>query len=174
MAALAPLMPLELDSDPVNPRVYVGGTEITSDIREPRIALGLPSVSTNLAVRAWMAPEQRRRMMAARAQGSGMVAEGRDITTVVCPDADVRVLLQADPEARLRRRTLELYGDVEPEHLEEVRAQVLRRDALDSQVVDFMEPAQGVTLVDTSNLTADEVVEAILALVDADLTTRTS
>ena len=106
VAAAANEMLLRLQSDPADPHVWVGETEVTAAIREPRIALAIKHISTNLKVRAWMAAEQRRRMMEARQQGSGMIAEGRDITTVVCPDADVRILLLADQEARLRRRTL--------------------------------------------------------------------
>ena len=88
VASLADRMRLRLDSDPHDPHVWVGDAEVTAAIREPRIALAIRHVSTNLRVRAWMAQEQRRRMMEARAQGSGMIAEGRDITTVVCPDDD--------------------------------------------------------------------------------------
>ena len=102
VAAAADEMPLQLVSDPADPHVWVGDREVTQDIRDPRIALEIKHVSTNLAVRAWMATEQRCRMMEAREKGSGMIAEGRDITTVVCPDADVRILLLADQEARLR------------------------------------------------------------------------
>ena len=115
---------------------------------------------------------QRCRMMEAREKGSGMIAEGRDITTVVCPDADVRILLLADQEARLRRRTLELYGDATDEHMEIVRAQVEGRDKADSAVSEFMVAAPGVETVDSTGLDIDGVCEAILAHVDADLARR--
>ena len=170
--ALADEMPLIMDSDPVNPVFHVGATDVTAAIREPRIALAIPKVSTNLPVRKWMASEQRRRMMEARANGSGMIAEGRDITTVVCPDADVRVLLLADEEERLRRRTLELHGKVTDELLESVRDQVGKRDAADSKVSEFMTPAEGVDVVDSTGLGIDGVVEEILKLIDADLVSR--
>ena len=81
VAAAANEMLLRLQSDPADPHVWVGETEVTAAIREPRIALAIKHISTNLKVRAWMAAEQRRRMMEARQQGSGMIAEGRDITT---------------------------------------------------------------------------------------------
>ena len=169
VAAAADEMVLRLQSDP---SVWVGDTEVTQAIREPRIALEIKHVSTNLKVRAWMATEQRRRMMEARAQGSGMIAEGRDITTVVCPDADVRILLLADQEARLRRRTLELYGDATEEHMEIVRAQVEGRDKADSAVSEFMTAAPGVETVDSTGLDIAGVCEAILAYVDEDLAAR--
>lgn len=170
--ALADEMPLFMDSDPVSPVFHVGAMDVTAAIREPRIALAIPKVSTNLSVRKWMASEQRRRMMEARANGSGMIAEGRDITTVVCPDADVRVLLLADEEERLRRRTLELHGKVTDELLESVRDQVGKRDAADSKVSEFMTPAEGVDVVDSTGLGIDGVVEEILKLIDADLVSR--
>ena len=172
LAAAADEMVLRLQSDPSDPHVWVGDTEVTQAIREPRIALEIKHVSTNLKVRAWMATEQRRRMMEARAQGSGMIAEGRDITTVVCPDADVRILLLADQEARLRRRTLELYGDATEEHMEIVRAQVEGRDKADSAVSEFMTAAPGVETVDSTGLDIAGVCEAILAYVDEDLAAR--
>ena len=172
VAAAADEMPLRLVSDPADPHVWVGDREVTQDIRDPRIALEIKHVSTNLAVRTWMATEQRRRMMEAREKGSGMIAECRDITTVVCPDADVRILLLADQEARLRRRTLELYGDATDEHMEIVRAQVEGRDKADSAVSEFMVAAPGVETVDSTGLDIDGVCEAILAHVDADLARR--
>ena len=111
-------------------------------------------------------------MMEAREEGSGMIAEGRDITTVVCPDADVRVLLLADQEARLRRRTLELYGDATEEHMEIVRAQVEGRDKADSQVSEFMVAAPGVETVDSTGLDIEGVCEAVLVFVYRDLAAR--
>lgn len=170
--AAADAMPLDMHPDPDAPSYAVGGVDVTTAIREPRIALAIPHVSTNLEVRHWMAVEQRRRMMAAREEGSGMIAEGRDITTVVCPDADVRVLLLADEEERLRRRTLELHGEATPELMERVREQITKRDTADATVSEFLTPAEGVDVVDSSGLGIEGVAEAILALVDADLEAR--
>lgn len=172
VTAAADQMPLRMDSDPQDPHFFMGEREITLDIRTPRISGVVSQVATNMEVRHWMAREQRRRMMEARANGHGMVAEGRDITTVVCPDADVRVLLSADPEARLRRRTLELYGRVDAEALEATRAQVQGRDAADSTVSEFMTPAAGVTPIDTSDLTIDQVVDQLVELIDRDVRSR--
>lgn len=172
VVAAADAMPLEMHPDPDAPQYFVGGVDVTAAIREPRIALAIPKVSTNLKVRRWMAGEQRRRMMNARERGLGMVAEGRDITTVVCPDADVRVLLLADEAERLRRRTLELHGTVTDELVESVRAQITLRDSADATVSQFLTPAPGVEVVDSTGLDIDGVVEAILTLVDRDLTAR--
>ena len=84
----------------------------------------------------------------------------------------MRILLLADQEARLRRRTLELYGDATDEHMEIVRAQVEGRDKADSAVSEFMVAAPGVETVDSTGLDIDGVCEAILAHVDADLARR--
>lgn len=156
---------LRMSSDPAAPQVFVGETEVTREIRSHEVTSQVSVVSALLPVREWMVREQRRQMLIARADGTGMVAEGRDITTVVCPEADVRVLLQASPEARLRRRTLEVYGDLLPAHLEEQRQVVAGRDAKDAAVTEFLKPAPGVTLVDSSDLTVDQVVEAIKSLI---------
>ena len=87
--------------------------------------------------------------------------EGRDITTVVCPDAAVRVLLVADPVRRMARRGAELAGAVDEAAL---RDQVLRRDKDDSTLVNFTDAAPGVTVIDSTELTVDEVVDRIITL----------
>ena len=95
----------------------------------------------------------------------GVVAEGRDITTVVAPDARVRVLLTASEEARLRRRSAELHGAADDAAVAATRDQVVRRDRDDSTVSAFTEAADGVELVDTSELSLDESIEAVLDVV---------
>ncbi|HEV2930918.1 MAG TPA: (d)CMP kinase, partial [Propionibacteriaceae bacterium] len=94
----------------------------------------------------------------------GIVAEGRDLTTVVAPDADVRVLLVADPQARVARRHAELadHADVDA-----ITDQVIRRDRDDSTVAQFTSAAPGVHVIDSTELTLDEVVAAICDLVPA-------
>jgi cytidylate kinase len=93
-------------------------------------------------------------------EGRGIVAEGRDITTVIAPDAPVRILLTADEETRIARRSGE-GADAAT-----VREAVLGRDAKDSTVVNFHTAADGVHSIDTSDLTIDEVVAAVISLVN--------
>ncbi|MDF8266271.1 (d)CMP kinase [Luteipulveratus flavus] len=160
-------LPLELGTDPASPGVTVDGTAIDTAIRESRISEAVSHVATNLQVRADM--QHRQRALIARialAQG-GVVAEGRDITTVVAPDAEVRVLLTASEEARLARRSKELHGDAGAAAVEATRAQVVHRDARDSTVSQFIVAADGVTTVDTSDLDFEQSVEAVLAVVAA-------
>jgi cytidylate kinase len=92
-----------------------------------------------------------------------MVVEGRDITTVVAPHAEVRMLLTASEEARLRRRGIQLGGS---QNAEQLAAQVTHRDAKDSTVVNFTTAADGVVTLDSSELDFDETVQAALDIVD--------
>ena len=95
-----------------------------------------------------------------------IVVEGRDITTVVAPDAQVRVLLVADPAARIARRAAELEGKADEAA---VTDQVVRRDRDDSTVSNFTEASEGVTVIDSTHLSLDEVVDSILQLTGRDL-----
>ncbi len=93
------------------------------------------------------------------------MVEGRDITTVVAPDADARVLLTASEQARLARRALEVHGRDDDEAIAATRDHVVRRDAQDATVADFLEAGLGVTVIDSSELSFEETVDAVLAVV---------
>ena len=162
VAALARELPLQLGTDPEDPHVLVDGNDVGEVIRTPEISAAVSAVATNLGVRE----ELVRRQRALAAEG-GVVVEGRDITTVVAPDADVRVLLTASESARLARRALEVHGSDDADALEATHDLVVGRDAVDSTVATFTEAAEGVTLVDSSHLTLEQTIEAVLALVPA-------
>lgn len=149
---------IDISLDPDDFWVRVNGRDVTREIREPRVSASVSAVATIPECRADLVARQRALM---DADPRGCVAEGRDITTVVYPDADVRVLLTADAEARLRRRRGDLGAAVTDD---ELRDQVLRRDRDDSALVEFHEPAPGVRLLDTTDLTFDEAVAAVVAL----------
>ena len=168
VAAAARDLPLEIGTDPEAPTVAVAGTDVTEAIRTTRVSTAVSAVATNLEVRAVLQQLQRDLMARIAEQTGGVVAEGRDITTVVAPDARVRVLLTASEEARLRRRSAELHGTVDAAAVEATRDQVVRRDRDDSTVSTFTEAAEGVELVDTSELDFDESVEAVLDVVAAE------
>ncbi|MDT0215048.1 (d)CMP kinase [Rothia sp. ARF10] len=161
----AEALPLELSTDPEDQRVVVGGADVTADIRSTAISSEVSKVATNTGVRPILQQAQRDRMADIAETTGGVVAEGRDITTVVAPDALVRLLLTASEEARLRRRSAEVHGAVDEEAIAATRDQVLRRDRDDSAVSQFTVAADGVVTVDTSNLDFDESVEAVLAVV---------
>jgi len=161
-------MDLVMGTDPEDPWVTVGGRDISREIRETRISTVVSAVATNLEVRAELRDRQRAIIEAARrGPRAGCVAEGRDITTVVAPDADVRVLLTASEEARLARRARELHGSADADAVEATRDQVLRRDADDSTVVQFHVAADGVVTVDSSHLDLDQTVQAVLDVVES-------
>lgn len=161
-------VPLVMGMDPKNPNVRVGEVDVTKVIRESRISTAVSAVATNLGVRAELVARQQE-----IARAGGVVIEGRDITTVVAPDAPVRVLLTASEQARLARRALELYGSDDAAAVEATRDQVVRRDADDSTVARFTEAADGVDVVDSSDLTLDETVDAVLAVVERRTGART-
>ena len=170
VAALVAAMPLEIGVDPSAPTVHVDGVDIGEAIRDSAISTAVSSVATNLEVRAELRRRQRELIDVERTAGFsggvGVVAEGRDITTVVAPDADVRVLLTASEEARLARRALEVHGDADASAVEATRDQVVRRDRDDSTVSQFLVAADGVVTVDSSDLDFEQTVQAVLEVVE--------
>jgi cytidylate kinase len=152
---------LVLELDPAHHSVTIDGHDVTTAIRDPDVSAAVSAVATNLAVRADLVARQKQ--VIADAAG-GIVAEGRDITTVVAPDAPVRVLLVADAAARVARRHAELGEHVDADA---VHDQVVRRDRDDSTVAAFHDAAPGVTVLDSTELTLEQVVDAICALVPA-------
>lgn len=164
VTAMVQTMNVELRLDPANPRVLLDGEDVSALIRTDTVALTVSRVSTNLGARAALGHMQRDIIAAEReggfSEGRGIVAEGRDITTVIAPEAEVRVLLTADEETRVARRSGE-GADART-----VREAVLGRDAKDATVVNFHTAADGVHTIDTTDLTIDEVVAAVIGLVD--------
>jgi len=158
VAAAVERADIDLSTTPDGQRVLVDGEDVTTQIREPRVSEAVSAVATNLGVRANLVARQR----AAIEQAGRIVAEGRDTTTVVAPDAQARILLTAREEVRLARRGLELKNTQSAEALAK---QVSERDKKDSTVVNFTEAAPGVELVDSSDLDFDQTVEAVLASV---------
>jgi len=149
----------DLDLDPAAPIVMINGHDVTEAIRRPEVSAAVSAVATNLGVRENLMQRQRQLISDSP---TGVVAEGRDITTVVAPDAPVRILLVADPEARVARRHAELGESVDAAA---VTDQVIRRDADDSTVAEFHAAAPGVTVVDSTYLDLEGVIDAICALV---------
>jgi CMP/dCMP kinase len=141
----------------VGERVLAGGEDVTEAIRAPEVGDAASKIATNPRVRAALVAKQR----ALLARGD-WVAEGRDIGTVVAPDAAVKVYLTADPGERARRRAAELGADVETV----MRDQALRDAQDEGREHSPLTRAPGAVELDTSGLSIDEVVERIAALVD--------
>lgn len=160
-------LPLQMGTDPAAPGVQVSGREVNQDIRTTRVSEVVSKVATNTDVRPVLQQLQRELMGQIAEQTGGVVAEGRDITTVVAPDADVRILLTASEAARLRRRSKELHGHDEDHAVEATRDQIVRRDKDDATVSEFTQAADGVVELDTSDLDFEQSVAAVLRIVRA-------
>jgi cytidylate kinase len=155
---LSVLFDYSISTDPDNYWVKVGSRELTEAIRTQEVELNVSKVAAQPKVRSFM--REITRSLAAKCPNRGIIVEGRDITTVVMPDAKVRVLLTASEEVRLSRRSLDLPGNVSLE------AQLSDRDKKDSKVVDFLNPAPGVTLLDTTELDFEQSVNALVDLIN--------
>jgi cytidylate kinase len=132
----------------VDDRVVADGTDITEAIRGPEVSATVSAVAANPAVRAVMVERQRRWV---DAHGGGVV-EGRDIGSVVLPDADVKLFLTASPEVRAARRS------------EEGAEAVARRDRLDStRTASPLEVPEGARVIDTGAQSVDQIVEEVVA-----------
>ena len=132
----------------VDDRVVADGTDITEAIRGPEVSATVSAVAANPAVRTVMVERQRRWV---EAHGGGVV-EGRDIGSVVLPDADVKLFLTASPEVRAARRS------------EEGAEAVARRDRLDStRTASPLEVPEGARVIDTGARSVDQIVEEVVA-----------
>ena len=145
--------------DPDNYYVRVGENDVTESIREPRVSDIVSAVARIPEVRSFLVDLFR--SVITSSEKPGIIVEGRDITTVVAADAQVRILLTASEQVRMGRRSAELHG----ESAETTAKQLASRDAQDSRVVDFMNAADGVTTVDSTDLDFDQTVNAVVALV---------
>ena len=136
-------------------RVFIAGVDVTSSIREQRIDRMVPVVARHEAVREIM--RQRQRDLG---RDGDVVIEGRDIGTVVAPNAEVKVYLVADRDVRAQRRTADRPGI----GADALATDIRKRDARDAE---RMQPAPDAKEIDTTNSTVDEVVEQIEALVSS-------
>ncbi|MFC5382447.1 (d)CMP kinase [Aquipuribacter nitratireducens] len=166
-AVVARAVTLDLSTDPDHERVAVDGVDVTAGpdgIRGERVTSAVSAFAAHPGVREELRARQRDVMDAAP---DGCIAEGRDITTVVAPDADVRVLLTADADARVERRRAQVVesGSGDAVEVVDVRAGVVGRDAADSRVTSFLSAADGVVTLDSSALTFEQTVQAVLRLV---------
>jgi cytidylate kinase len=154
--------------DLVADRVLVDGHDVTAEIRTPAISELTSRLTTLAPVRERITPLQRR-----MAAGGGVVLEGRDTGTVVCPDADVKFYLEASDEIRARRRQAELAARGVAADLDVVRADMAARDRQDTtRALAPLRPAPDAITVDTTTLDAEHVVELMLKVVERRCCTR--
>jgi CMP/dCMP kinase len=153
---------LSVGSDPDEDRSYLDGEDVSSEIRGDAVTRAVSAVSSVPAVRTRLVELQR---TLARGPGS-VVVEGRDIGTVVLPDADVKVFLTASAETRARRRNDQNVAAGLPDDYAGVLADVRRRDHLDStRAVSPLRAASDAVVLDTSEMTEPEVIARLLRLV---------
>lgn len=159
VAARAETTRIESGTDPLAPTIRLSGSDVSREIRTGEVNVAVSPVSAVPRVRALLVARQR-----AIIGAGGIVVEGRDIGTVVAPDAPLKVFLTADPSARARRRAAELAG----EHGRDVHAvqeALVRRDAYDSsRTTAPLTAAEDAVVLDTTELTLDEVIARVVEL----------
>jgi cytidylate kinase len=162
VGAAAATVKLSVGFDPDEDRSYLDGEDVSTEIRGGAVTQAVSAVSSVPAVRTRLVELQR-----TLAQGPGsVVVEGRDIGTVVLPDADVKVFLTASPETRARRRNDQNVAAGLPDDYEGVLADVRRRDHLDStRAVSPLRVASDAVVVDTSAMTESAAIAHLLGLV---------
>ena len=149
------------DGDPQ--AVLLDGRDVTSQIRFPEIGELASALSAHTPVRKVLVAQQKRLVAA-----GGVVLEGRDVTTVVAPEAEVKIFLTAGLDERANRRYKELIGRGLAAELDEVRKQIALRDERDSSRADSpLIVAPGVIVIDTDGLSIDQVVNRIAELATA-------
>ena len=160
-AALAEAADLQVGTDPAAPWVRIDGHDVTEAVRGPEVTAAVSAVSASLGVRARLVAFQREVV----GEG-GIVVEGRDIGSVVLPEASVKVFLTASDEARAERRAAESApAKAGADHVAETRADLARRDRLDStRATSPLVQADGSVALDSTNLGIDEVTQHVLAL----------
>jgi len=142
--------------------VYLGGREVTRDIRREEVGETASRLAVLPAVRAALAGRQR-----AFRKAPGLVADGRDMGTVIFPDAQLKVFLTASVDARARRRYKQLKEKGESVNLSRLFREIEARDARDSmRDIAPLKPAEDAVIIDSTELNINEVVQKILALVD--------
>ena len=141
--------------------MLLNGQDVTKEIRLPEISLCASAVSAHPGVRAFLLEMQRE-----LARTHNVIMDGRDIGTVVLPDADVKIFLTASPEAQARRRMLELEQRGTPEPYEKILKEIEQRDWDDShRATAPLRQAEDAVLLDTTELNFEESREALLKLI---------
>jgi cytidylate kinase len=143
-------------------RPEVAGVDVSQAIRSPRVNARVSAIASIPAVREWVNEELR---TAAAQHPYGVVADGRDIGTVVFPGARVKIFLTASPEERAKRRARQSGSDLDARSLERVQTELHRRDTADStrQVAPLI-PAEDAILLDTTTMSFEDQVQSIVAL----------
>jgi cytidylate kinase len=168
LEALARTTTIELEPTPSGNRVLLDGADVTASLRNPAVTQAASRVSVHPAIRTWMVDLQR-----AMGTHGGIVMEGRDIGTVVFPYAEIKIFLDASPEARTQRRYLEAPSATTTQ--EAIREDILKRDERDRNRAESpMRPAPDAIMIDSTELNLDEVLARIESIVTERLSATAS
>lgn len=153
---------VEIDTQADASSVYVNGIDVTSAIRSAEVTSAVSAVSAAAEVRELLVELQRDAVLKS---GHGIVVEGRDIGTVVLPDAQLKVFLTADPRTRASRRSAELGQNGSEEELKKMQLNIEERDFKDSsREVSPLRAASDAVIIDTTDMKLDQVVQEICQL----------
>ena len=159
--ALLPELNLTMEASDDSCKVFIAGQDVTDFIRTPQVNNAVSIVASYKGVRQYLV--ERQRLMA---EAGGVILDGRDIGSVVLPNAELKIYLTASVEARAMRRYLEVKGTVNEQTLEDIKDSVMQRDDLDKNRKESpLIQVEDAVLVDSSEMTFDETVEHILHLV---------
>ncbi len=149
-------MNLEFSSE--NNKIFLDGIDVSNSIRTEEISIVSSKVAQLKSVRAILHEIQRGYL-----KGNGLIADGRDMGTVIFPDADLKIFITASPEARAYRRHKELLGRGESVSLRDLERSIASRDRSDSErKISPLVPAVDAIIIDTSNMTVEEVKDKIV------------
>lgn len=159
--ALLPELDLTMEASDDSCKVFIAGQDVTNFIRTPQVNNAVSIVASYKGVRQYLV--ERQRLMA---EAGGVILDGRDIGSVVLPNAELKIYLTASVEARAMRRYLEVKGTVNEQTLEDIKDSVMQRDDMDKNRKESpLIQVEDAVLVDSSEMTFDETVERILHLV---------
>lgn len=159
--ALLPELDLTMEASDDSCKVFISGQDVTDFIRTPQVNNAVSIVASYKGVRQYLV--ERQRLMA---EAGGVILDGRDIGSVVLPNAELKIYLTASVEARAMRRYLEVKGTVNEQPLEDIKDSVMQRDDMDKNRKESpLIQVEDAVLVDSSEMTFDETVEHILHLV---------
>ena len=159
--ALLPELDLTMEASDDSCKVFIAGQDVTDFIRTPQVNNAVSIVASYKGVRQYLV--ERQRLMA---EAGGVILDGRDIGSVVLPNAELKIYLPASVEARAMSRYLEVKGTVNEQTLEDIKDSVMQRDDMDKNRKESpLIQVEDAVLVDSSEMTFDETVEHILHLV---------
>jgi len=159
---LAKQVDIRLVNTPAGLKTFLNGRDVSKAIRLPQVTQVISQISAYKEVREIMKNKQRQ-----LAREGGVVMDGRDIGTVVLPDADVKIFMDASVEERTQRRLDELRSKGVKIDREQIREEIVRRDQLDStRDVAPLKPAPDAHVLDTSDLTVEEQVQRVLTIIE--------